>query len=315
MSRRVKRRERGNPAAGLIHLLNQRYRREWERAEALQGELDRLKRSPLGPLIVALRWVKRQFSPVPVVPPLAERSTPYRPSCDVGSPTGLVSIIIPFRDQFDLLRNCLRSLRTSTYRHFEIILVNNGSTDPRTLRFIDRITRRPRLSVIDASGAFNFSRLCNAGAERASGDCLLFLNSDTEVLSGDWLQHLLHPAADPKVGVVGATLLYPDRTIQHAGLFPRADGEWVHPYRGEPENIAGLDGELRVPRCVPAVTGACLMLRREVFDELGGFDERFPTTFNDVELCCRARERGYSVVVTPHARLLHYEGLSRGYTP
>src|SRR5262249_40898206 len=154
---------------------------------------------------------------------LAERSTPYIPSCNVAIPTGLVSIIIPFRDQSDLLRNCVRSLFRRTRQRFELVLVNNGSTDPRTLRFLDRVVRRPRVQIVDAPGEFNFSRLCNAGAARASGEFLLFLNNDTESLTRDWLEQMMKLAADPAVGIVGATLLYPDRTIQHAGIFPRTD--------------------------------------------------------------------------------------------
>ena len=314
MSGRVKRRERSNPAAGLIHLLNQRYRKEWERAEALQGELDRLRRSPLGPLIAALRWIKRRLRPQRATVHLVEQSTPYLPG-HIGTPiTEVVSIVIPFRDEPELLRNCLRSLNASSYRRFEIVLVDNGSIQAKTQRVLARIAHRNRIRVVSAPGPFNFSKLCNAGAAAAAGDCLLFLNNDTEVLSTDWLDQMLHIAADPRVGVVGATLLYPDRTIQHAGVFPRSDGEWVHPYRGEPANAVGREGELQRVRCVPAVTGACLLVQRKTFEELGGFDERYPLTFNDVDLCRRARARGLSIVVTPHARLLHYEGLGRGYS-
>jgi GT2 family glycosyltransferase len=208
----------------------------------------------------------------------------------------------------------LRSLRASTYRNFEVVLVDNGSTDPRTLRLLARLRERRRCRVVACPEPFNFSRLCNLGASTASGDYLVFLNNDTEVLARDWLEQLLRIGGDPSVGVVGATLLYPDRTIQHAGLFPRADGLWVHPYRGLPGDHAGDGGELRVARCVPAVTAACLLVRRALFGELGGFDERFPVTYNDVDLCRRVRERGLSVVVSPEARLFHYEGLSRGFT-
>ena len=128
------------------------------------------------------------------------------------------------------------------------------------------------------------------------------------MLTADWLERLLTLAADPRVGVVGATLLYPDGTVQHAGLFPRADGKWVHPGRGGPQS-----GEMQQVRAVPAVTAACLLVRRGLFESLGGFDEALPVTLNDVDLCGRVRERGLLVLVSPHARLLHYESLSRGY--
>ena len=136
---------------------------------------------------------------------------------------------------------------------------------------------------------FNFSRLCNAGAAAANGDHLLFLNNDTEVLTRDWLERLLALAANPAVGAVGATLLYPDHTIQHAGILPRSDGMWVHPYRGRPADDSGDGGELRNARSVPAITAACMMIRRDLFDNIGGFDEQFPVTLNDVDLCRRIR--------------------------
>ncbi|HJZ55700.1 MAG TPA: glycosyltransferase family 2 protein [Gemmataceae bacterium] len=311
--RSSRRRKRGNPYRELLHLLNQRYHREWVRAELLENELAGLRQSRLWRAIAwlrrAARWLK-PARPVPT-PALAERAVPYVPLTERSQRPARVSIVIPFKDRLELLRNCLRSLGRSTYRRFEVVLVNNGSTQPRTHRFLARIATRPRVRVVDAPGEFNFSRLCNAGAARADGDHLLFLNNDTELLARDGLEHLLRIVADPKVGVAGATLLYPDRTIQHAGIFPRTDGLWVHPYRGQP---AEGDGELRIARCVPAVTAACLLIRRELLQQIGGFDERLPLTYNDVALCTRVRERGLLVVISPHARLIHYEGLSRGYT-
>lgn len=312
----VSRTGRRNPFRGLIHLLNQRYHDEWARAETLRNELESLRRSRLWRAVGWLRSLKLALVPVrpPVEPPLAERAVPYTPPGDVPSLTGRVSIIIPFRDRPELLANCLRSLRESTYRRFEVVLVDNGSADQRTRRLLARLRGRRRVRVVPASGVFNFSHLCNTGARAATGDHLLFLNNDTEVVTRDWLEHLLAVAADPRVGVVGATLLYPDRTIQHAGLFPRTDGRWVHPYRGRPADHPGDHGELRDTRSVPAVTAACLLIRRDVFDSAGGFDERLPLTHNDADLCIRVRATGRLVVISPHARLFHYEGLSRGYS-
>lgn len=313
MSERTQRRERRNPHGELIHLLNQRYHAEWVRAELLQNQLDALQHSRLWRAVGWLRSLIRRVWPAraAVVPQLAERATAYTPP-PAEPPSSRVSIIIPFRDRPELLRNCLRSLRASTYRDYEVVLVDNGSTDPRTLRLLAKLRTRPRYRIVSHPGAFNFSRLCNAGASAATGEHLLFLNNDTEVLTRDWLEQLLRIGADPRVGIVGATLLYPDRTIQHAGLFPRTDGLWVHPYRGEPVDHAGERGELLTTRCVPAVTAACLFIGRSLFAQLGGFDERFPVAYNDVDLCVRTRERGLSVVISPDARLFHYEGLSRG---
>src|SRR5262249_6245352 len=167
-----------------------------------------------------------------------------------GRPAGRVSIVIPFRDRPELLRNCMRGLRTSSYRNFEVILVNNGSAEPRTHPYLWRLEGLRRLRLLDCPGAFNFSRLCNEGARWAAGDHLLFLNNDTEVLTPDWLERLLLIERHPEVGAVGATLLYPDRTLQHAGIFPHRDGRWVHAYRGRSPDCEGAHGELRHVRAV-----------------------------------------------------------------
>jgi GT2 family glycosyltransferase len=309
------RRVRRSDQRELIHLLNQRYHQAWERAELLQEELTRIRSWWFWPALEGLRRLKRWLRPLASPPALAEPSPPCQTLTEIpGTPAGTVSLVIPFKDGLPLLRNCLTSLRASTYRRFEIILVNNGSTEPRTQRYLWRIAARPRVQVVDCPGPFNFSRLCNSGARRARGAYVLFLNNDTEVLTPDWLERLLFLERQPEVGVVGATLLYPDRTIQHAGLAPRGDGNWVHVHRGRSEHFEGTAGELHQLRTVPAVTGACLLMRRPQFLELGGFDERLPVTFSDVDLCCRVRQRGLLVVVTPHARLFHFECLSRGYT-
>jgi GT2 family glycosyltransferase len=298
----------------LIHLLNQRYRAQWERAEQLRHELARARRWSLWPAFEWLRGLKRRLRPSLPDGEAGPSMEPCRILPVVRSLcSGRVSIIIPFKDRPELLRGCLASLRSSTYRRFEIVLVDNGSAEPRTRRFLCRLGSHHGVCIVDCPGSFNFSRLCNLGARRARGDSVLFLNNDTEVLTPDWLEHLLLLEGHPEVGIVGATLLYPDRTIQHAGIVPRPDGRWVHIHRGRPETYAGEQDELRHVRTVPAVTGACLLMRREQFLGLGGFDERLPVTFGDVDLCCRARREGLLVVVTPHARLLHFESLSRGY--
>lgn len=312
-------RTRKNRHRELIHLLNQRYHEQWERAERLEKELAEARGGWLGSLVAWLRCLKRLFRPVrytgrPGSRPGELRDVPFERVEEYPGPvTGRVSIIIPFKDQLDLLRGCLRSLRRTAYRDVEVVLVDNGSEQDRTRRYIARARQGGRV-VIDCPGPFNFSRLCNEGARHANGRFLLFLNNDTEVLTPDWLERLLRLAVRPDVGVVGATLLYPDRTIQHAGLFPRAGGRWIHGYRGLPADALGDQGELAHIRTVPAVTGACLMLSREVVELLGGFDERLPITYGDVDLCCRARTQGRLVVITPHARLLHFEAITRGYT-
>lgn len=309
-----KRRRRGNPYAGLIHLLNQRYHAEWQRAELLQNELTGREGSKVARAAEFVRRVVRRFVPHPATVPkvVTEKAEPYR-GPETAPPDATVSIIIPFRDRPELLRNCLRSLRRSTYKKIEIVLVDNGSEDPRTARLLASISAKRNVKLVRCDEPFNFSRLCNLGARKATGDHLLFLNNDTEVITRRWLEHMLLLVADPAVGAVGATLLYPDRTIQHAGLFPRSDGAWVHPYRGQPADARGENGELLVVRTVPAVTAACMLLRRDVFDAVNGFDEDLQDSLNDADLCRRLRASGRVTVVTPHARLFHYEGLSRAF--
>src|SRR5207245_1806547 len=207
-------------------------------------------------------------------------------------PAGTVSVVIPFKDHVDLLTTCLRGLRRGTYPHRQVILIDNGSTCARTLRYLDKLRAQPNFKVIACPGPFNFSRLGNVGAHEADGDFLLFLNNDVEALAPDWLEQLLRLGNAPEVGVVGATLLYPDGTLQHAGIFPGRDGQWAHVYRGLPQDHPGDCGELAHARTVPAVTAACLMIRRRLFMEMGGFDERHALVYNDVDLCRRVRQRG-----------------------
>lgn len=220
-------------------------------------------------------------------------------------PAGRVSVIVPFRDQGSLVRRCLRSLRGST-RPFETVLVDNGSREPRLLRWLTR-TRRV---VVRCDEPFNFSRLCNAGARASSGDWLLFLNNDIEALTPDWIERMLSLTSVAGVGVVGATLVYPDGGVQHAGLFPDAEGRWIHAHRHQPVSLS----HLARPRLVPAVSAACLLIGRATFEALSGFDEQLPLTYNDVDLCLRAARRGWKTALSPYARLIHYEGLTRGFS-
>lgn len=298
-----------NPYRRLIHLLNARYHREWLRAERLQRELDR--RLWLGPAFGWLRAIKRRL--FGAGPADDEVDTgPFQPVTAAPRAAGRVSVIIPFRDRLELLRTCLASLRLTDYAELDVVLVDNGSAAPAMGRYLRRVTERGLATVIARPGAFNFSWLCNEGARQAAGEWLLFLNNDTEVIDPAWLRHLLRLGGAANVGAVGATLLFPDGTLQHAGAWPRGDGRWVHAHKGARPGAAWPAGAAGDGRAVPAVTAACLLIRRGLFASLGGFDERLAVAGNDVELCRRVRGRGLDVVVSRHARLLHYEGLSRG---
>src|SRR5262249_4264828 len=171
-------------------------------------------------------------------------------------------------------------------------------------------TLRHRILPFDEP--FNFARMNNVAAEAAAGEHLLFLNDDTEVIRSDWLEAMLEHSQRPEVGAVGARLLFPNRTLQHAGVVIGIQGKAGHAFWGLPADSPGYYDQARVIRNYSAVTGACLMMRRAVFEELKGFDEQFAISYNDIDLCLRARERGYLVVYTPYAVLYHHQSASRG---
>ncbi len=219
-----------------------------------------------------------------------------------------VSVIIPTRDQGAVIGRCLDSLFTlSDHPDMEVVLVDNATTDPAALA---AFARHPvRRIAFDAP--FNFSRACNAGAAAASGEHLVFLNNDTEVLQADWLRRLQLYFEDERVGAVGPVLLYPDRTVQHAGVVLGARGTADHVMRRFPEHVDGYAGSLAAAREVSAVTAACLMIPRRLFIELDGFSADYATHYQDVDLCLRIRERGLSVVCASRPTLIHHESLTR----
>ena len=225
-----------------------------------------------------------------------------------GAP--LVSILIPFRDQAAYTERCLHSIRAITaYSNFEIILIDNGSTEKATAKLLEREAKRPGVSILRLDEPFNYSRLNNLAAKKARGEHLLFLNNDIEALGPEWLAALLEHSQRADVGAVGAKLLFPDGSIQHAGVLLGLDDIAGHPYRIAPESEPGTQN---VREC-QAVTAACMMTRKDVFETLGGFNEiDLPIAYNDVDFCLRAREKNLKVIYTPHARLTHHESISRG---
>jgi O-antigen biosynthesis protein len=219
-----------------------------------------------------------------------------------------VSIIIPTKDAPEMLERCLRSISTNTsYPELEVILLDNNTTDPRALELMQQFPTR-RLTIPDP---FNFSRANNRGAASAKGDFLVFLNNDTEILAADWLQHLLYYAEQPDIGAAGALLLYQDQTVQHAGVALGMRGTADHVMRGFANGGDGYAGSLTCAREVSALTAACLMIRKTLFDEIGGFNEHFFTAYQDVDLCLRLRARGLRLIYTPQAVAVHHESVSR----
>jgi GT2 family glycosyltransferase len=219
-----------------------------------------------------------------------------------------VSIIIPSRDSSEVLGRCLKSVfEKSSHPNFEVILMDNETTDERALALMKEYPVRR----IPFPNPFNFSRANNRGAAAATGELLVFLNNDTEVIAEDWLQHLAYYAEQADVGAAGALLAYDDRTVQHAGVALGMRGTADHTMRRFPIDADGYAGTLACAREVSVVTGACLMTRKSVFEEIGGFNEHFFTAYQDVDLCLRLRARGLRVICTPRALLHHHEFVSR----
>lgn len=225
----------------------------------------------------------------------------------------MASIIIPTRDGLDLLRACVESLQAMTdYPAYEIIVVDNGSSQPETLSWLQDMSRRGDFRVINADVPFNWSALNNLAAAQAHGEVLVFLNNDTEVIKGDWLQRLVENALRPDVGVCGPLLLYGDRTIQHAGVVIGMGGWADHVFKGEvPQHNQNLFVSPVLQRQVLAVTGACMVIARDKFEQVGGFDESFIICGSDVELCLRAYAAGFHTVYVAEASMIHHESKTR----
>jgi GT2 family glycosyltransferase len=231
----------------------------------------------------------------------------------VGHP--LVSIIIPFRDEPAMLATCARTLRADPgYDNFELVLVDNDSALPETAALLDELGSEPGIRVLRSPGAFNWAAINNEAARACSGDILLFLNNDIEARVSGWLNALVGHAQRREVGAVGARLLYGDGTIQHAGVVIGLGGIAGHVLRGLPGDRPGYNSLAISTRDCSIVTGAAMMVRRKVFFDLGGFDETLAVAFNDVDFCFKLRERGYLIVFSPLAELIHHESKSRGHT-
>jgi O-antigen biosynthesis protein len=220
-----------------------------------------------------------------------------------------VSIIIPTKDAPELLQKCLSSLFEKTkYPEFEVICVDNGTSDIRALHLM----RTYPVKRLLLPGRFNFSRANNLGVHKASGEYLVFMNNDIEVIGANWIEEMLYYARQEDVGAVGALLLYPDRTIQHAGVVLGCRGTADHVLRYAPADSDGYAGSVACAREVSAVTAACMMMKRETFEQAGGFNEHYFTAYQDADLCLSLRSLGKRNIITPRAILLHLESKSRG---
>lgn len=226
-----------------------------------------------------------------------------------------VSIVIPTRDRAALLAPCVKSLRELTdYPRFNIVIVDNGSSEADAVALLRELGSEPNVRIIDSPGPFNFSALCNEGARATTAPVIVFLNNDTIIFDKDWLAALVKYAVRPDVGVVGAKLLFPDNRIEHAGVVLGHGGIAGHLYHRHAAVEPGYMGHLRVAHEVAAVTGACIAIERKKFEAVGGFDpENLPVDLNDIDLCLRISEKGWATVWTPEAVLYHLQSASRGF--
>ena len=228
-----------------------------------------------------------------------------------GSP--MVSIVIPTRDKSKVLKACINSITgKSTYHNYEILIVDNHSEEEDTLRYFKELETSSMVKVIRYDLPFNYSAINNYAAAHSKGEYLLFLNNDTEVISPGWMEAMLEFSQREDVGAVGALLYFPDGSIQHAGVILGIGGVADHPFRLLPGKEIGYFGRTRIIQNLSAVTGACLMMKKSIFEEIGGFDEGFSYDYTDIDLCMKIRERGYLIVYTPYAELYHHESLTRG---
>jgi GT2 family glycosyltransferase len=232
----------------------------------------------------------------------------------VPDPAPLVTLIVPTRDNHHVLEKCVESIRQhTTYPNYEVLIVDNQSRCLKTRSYLDTLAREQRVRVLRYDAPFNFSAINNFAVREAHGSVLGLINDDVEVINDDWLTELVSHALRPEVGCVGAKLYYPDDTIQHAGVVLGICGVAGHSHQYFERKHDGYFGRLRVTHNVSAVTGAALVVRRQVWDEVGGLDEaELAVAFNDVDFCLRVMAAGYRNVWTPHAELYHHESKSRG---
>lgn len=223
----------------------------------------------------------------------------------------LISIIIPTKGNVKLLKACVESIETkSSYQNYEILVIDNGDKKEEAKKYLNGLKHK----VLPYDKPFNFSRINNFAVTSARGEYVIFLNDDTSVISQNWMECMLEHSTKPNVGAVGALLFYPNDTIQHAGVLIGIGGITSHAFEGLPRNDQGYKDLVQTVRECSAVTGACLMIKKNIFEKVGGFDENLAYSFNDVDLCLRLREKGYSIIYTPHAQLYHHGTASRPYT-
>lgn len=243
----------------------------------------------------------------------SSRSNFYTVKYSLPNKLPKISIVIPTRDGMDVLRPCIESLIALTdYENYEVIVLDNGSKQKETLNYLNKLSERSNFQIVRDEGEFNYSRINNSAVTHSSGEIICLLNNDVKIIEKNWLSEMASIAIRKEVGCVGAKLLYPDGTLQHAGVILGLGGYAAHSHRGLAGNAPGYFCRAQVRQRLSAVTGACLLIRRDVFDEAGGLDESFQVAYNDVDFCLRVQDLGYQNIYTPFASLIHHESKTRG---
>ncbi len=239
----------------------------------------------------------------------------YRVNYPVGSKAPLVSLLIPTRDQVEILSLCISSILEKTdYSNYEIIIIDNQSSKPETHEYFKEVSKDQRVRVVKYNKPFNYSAINNFGVKKARGSIIGLVNNDIEVISSEWLDEMVTHANRPKIGCVGAKLYYANDQIQHAGVILGLGGVAGHSHKHADRDSLGYVRRLKVVQNMSAVTAACLLVKKEIFNEVNGLNENdLPVAFNDVDFCLRVREAGYRNLWTPYAELYHHESISRGF--
>jgi glycosyltransferase involved in cell wall biosynthesis len=244
-----------------------------------------------------------------------EPSVSYRTRYELPAQRPLVTIIIPTRNAVDLVRQCIESIvKRTTYENYEILLIDNGSDDPAATQYFNELARDKVIRLLRDDRAFNYSALNNAAVQQAQGEFVCLLNNDIEVISPDWLSEMVSIGIQKGVGAVGARLWYPNQLLQHGGVILGIGGVAGHSHKGHPKGNRGYFGRAALIQSFSAVTGACLLIRKSIFEQVGGLNEvDLKIAFNDVDFCLRVGQAGYRNVWTPYAELYHHESATRGF--
>ena len=238
----------------------------------------------------------------------------YRVTYPVPEKAPLVSLMIPTRNGLDIIKPCVDSILDKThYSNYEILIIDNQSDDPETLKWFSEVSQKRNVRVLSYDHPFNYSLINNFAASQANGEILALVNNDVEVISPDWLDEMVSLAVRDETGCVGAKLYYPDGDIQHAGVILGLGGYAAHAHRGLPGDHPGYFNRANVRQNLSAVTGACLVVRKDIFHEVGGLESAFTVAYNDVDFCLKVQAAGYSNVYTPYAELYHHESKTRGF--